>query len=93
MSGCTAEDVRAFLLAKFLSPLTDRALKPEQVPDSFDFFKEGIIDSLGLLEMISDVERRFGIELDMAQLDAEQLTILGPFCLYVSTQSRNKTPA
>jgi acyl carrier protein len=59
------------------------------IPDNFDLFKEGIIDSLGVLEMIGSVEREFGVALDMEGLDAEQLTILGPFCQYAAMNGKS----
>jgi hypothetical protein len=34
--------------------------------------------------MISPIEREFQIELDLADLDAEQITILGPLSRYVA---------
>jgi len=88
MSNYTAENVKAFLLKKYAEALTNRQLNHGQVPDTFDLLAEGIIDSLGVLNMISDVEREFKIQLDMEHLDAEQLTIIGPFCRYVAVNGK-----
>jgi acyl carrier protein len=88
MSDFTAENVRTFLLKKFSGTLATRGLSPEIVPESFDLLAEGIIDSLGVLDMIGDVEREFGVVLDMEYLDAEQLTILGPFCQYAARNGK-----
>ena len=55
-----------------------------EVPDNFDFLLSGVIDSFGILEMVSSIEDEFGIQLDMATLDAEQITILGPLSQYVA---------
>ena len=92
MKKCTEENVRAFLLIKYCGALAERGLNQERIPDDCDLFKEGIIDSLGVLEMINDVEREFGVQLDMERLDAEVLTVLGSFCRYVATNWRGASP-
>jgi hypothetical protein len=38
----------------------------------------------GILEMISTIEKEFRIQLDLADLDVEQITILGPLSRYVA---------
>ena len=57
-------------------------------PDDFDFFLRGVIDSFGIIEMVGSVEEQFGIELDLSNLDAEQMTILGPLSRYVAQNAR-----
>ena len=59
-------------------------LTPTNLPDDFDFLLNGVIDSFGVLEMMSAIEEEFQIELDLADLDAEQITILGPLSRYVA---------
>ena len=84
MSLVSTEEVRLFILdylqknsalGSTIGPLTN---------DSFDFLKAGMIDSFGLIEMISDMEDHFHITVDFDQLDPEKLTILGPFSSYVA---------
>jgi acyl carrier protein len=84
MSNVTAEDVRKFLLNKYSKELAIRGLSPEAVSESFDLVAEGIIDSFGVLEMITHVEKEFSVELSADGLDAKQLTILGLLCEYVA---------
>lgn len=47
----------------------------------------GVIDSFGILEMINAIEEEFQIQLDLAGLDAEQITILGPLSRYVAERA------
>jgi acyl carrier protein len=61
---------------------------PVEVPDSFDFLLSGVIDSFGILEMVSSIEDEFRIRLDLAALDAEQITILGPLSQYVAGSAK-----
>jgi len=62
-------------------------LIPDNLDDDFDFLLNGVIDSFGILEMISAIEKEFQIQLDLADLDAEQITILGPLSRYVAEEA------
>lgn len=68
-------------------------MDPNQVSDNFDFLLDGVIDSFGILEMVSSIEDEFRIQLDMATLDAEQITILGPLSLYVAESAKTDLSA
>ena len=62
-------------------------LNISQVPDDFDFLLSGVIDSFGILEMISAIEGEFKIQLDLGLLDAEDITKLGPLVRYVAAST------
>lgn len=83
MTFCTGEGVRQFILNRYAEALSTRNLKFETVPDNFDLLTEGVIDSLGLLELIDAVEDHFEIEVDFDRMDPEQITVIGPFCRHV----------
>ena len=87
MNDISPAKVRSFLLTKYADALSLSGLKADEVPDNFDFLLSGIIDSIGILEMVSSIEDEFHIQLDMAALDAEQITVLGPLCQYVAKNS------
>jgi acyl carrier protein len=84
MNEISPDRVREFLLTRYAQPIAQLGMDPNQVPDNFDFLLTGVIDSFGILEMVSSIEDEFGIQLDMATLDAEQITILGPLSQYVA---------
>ncbi len=84
----TPAQVRQFLLTKYSEPIRGVGLDPAEVPDSFDLLLQGVIDSFGMLEIVSSIEEEFRVELDMATLDAEQITILGPLARYVAENAR-----
>jgi acyl carrier protein len=86
MKDLTPGNVRQFLLVEYFEPIEALGLTPADLPDDFDFLLNGVIDSFGILEMISAIEEEFQIELDLAALDAEQITILGPLSRYVAEQ-------
>jgi acyl carrier protein len=81
-------NVRQFLLSRYSEAMKGMGLNPVDVPDSFDFLLSGVIDSFGILEMIGAIEDEFRIRLDLAELDAEQITILGPLSLYVAENAK-----
>lgn len=91
MTHITPETVRTFLLQKYADKIQGIGLNPATVPDTFDFLLEGAVDSLGILDMVGALEQEFAIELDMAALDAEQMTILGPLSRYVAEHAAKRS--
>lgn len=88
MNKVTAENVRDFLITKYSGAIGGIGVDPTNIPDDFDFLLSGVVDSFGILEMVSSIEQQFGIELDLASLDAEQMTILGPLSRYIAESAR-----
>ena len=71
MRDFTAASIRQFLLDKYREPIEALGLASADLPDNFDLLLSGVIDSFGILEMISAIEEEFQIELDLGALDAE----------------------
>jgi acyl carrier protein len=90
MNRITPENVRKFLLVKYSEPIKSMGFNAAELPDSFDFLLSGIIDSFGVLEMVTSIEDEFQIELDMGSIDAEQITILGPLSSYIASIARRQ---
>ena len=88
MTKITSDQVRQFLLMKYGRSIRELGLDPREIPDSFDFLLSGVIDSFGILEMVSSIEDEFRIRLDLAALDAEEITILGPLSQYVAENGK-----
>ncbi len=93
MSDISPKKVRQFLLTRYSEAIKGMGFDPVEVPDSFDFLLSGVIDSFGILEMVSSIEDEFRIRLDLAALDAEQITILGPLSQYVAKNSKADSSA
>jgi acyl carrier protein len=88
MRDVTPENVREFLLMRYSEPITAMQLNLAELPDDFDLLLSGVIDSFGILEMISAIEAEFGIKLDLALLDAEDITKIGPLARYTATSTQ-----
>lgn len=79
-----AADIRDFILARLDDPLRAKRLTPAEVPASFDLLLEGMIDSFGIVELIATLEEHFGLEFDFDELDADDMTRIGPLSSYVA---------
>ena len=90
MKEVTPGNVREFLLTRYSEPITAMRLDVAGIPDDFDFLLAGVIDSFGILEMISAIEHEFQIQLDLALLDAEDVTKIGPLTRYIAANSKGR---
>jgi acyl carrier protein len=80
----TAADVQQFILGRIDDPLQAKGLAAADVPSSFDLLLEGVIDSFGIVELISVLEERYGLEFDLDELAPDDLTRIGPLSSYVA---------
>jgi len=93
MRHVSAEQVRAFILDELGEPLHRLGFSAEQVSDDFDLHDSGVIDSFGLIELISAIEERFDLQVDFEELDPEKLTLIGPLARFIDEQSAPATAA
>jgi acyl carrier protein len=56
------------------------------MPEDCDLLLSGMIDSLGLLDLVAAIQEFAGREIDFEILDPEEMTIVGPLCRFVSEQ-------
>jgi acyl carrier protein len=87
MATVSAEYVRTLVLEKLLPSLAAKGLRMEDIPDNYDLLTEGVIDSMGILQLITEVESRLGTTVEFEDLDPENLTVIGPFCRHVAKKS------
>ena len=82
----TTHDIKTEILA-FVGRTTPAAARASQmVSDDFDLRRDGAIDSLGFLRLISEIEGRTGRTIDLADLDPENLTVLGALASHIARQ-------
>ena len=62
-SGAPVRD----LIVEIVAARVGRDALPVEVPEDFDLLTEGVIDSLGLVELIASLEERLGVEVDFAE--------------------------
>lgn len=88
MNACKAEDIRNFILRRYSERFSANGMAIDAVPEDYDLMVAGVIDSLGLLELIGAVQKEFILEIDFEGLDENEMTIIGPFCRYVEKNGK-----
>ena len=88
MTPPSAAEVREFILAHLTTQLGAMGIEQSDVSDSFDLLIEGVIDSFGIIELVMLLEERFGFEIDFSDLDADDLTRVGPLSRYVEDRGK-----
>lgn len=87
MKNITPADVQLVLREYLRGRLVTSDLDLQQdLPDDCDLLLTGLIDSLGLLELISTLTTHFGRRIAFEDLDPEQLTVVGSLCTFVAQQ-------
>ncbi len=90
MNNVTPDKVQEFLLTRYYESIIAMQLSLTEIPDGFDLLLSGVIDSFGILEMISAIEAEFQIQVDLALLDAEDLTRIGPLARYIAESANQR---
>jgi acyl carrier protein len=75
--------VAAFVVAELDAELRAAGFDPRAVTDGFDLLNSGIVDSLGMMELLMAINDHFGLDVDYEGVDPEELTVLGPLARYV----------
>ena len=53
--------------------------------------KRGIIDSLGLIQLISAIEAHFDTEVDFEDMDTEYITVIGSISKYIEEHAEKRS--
>ncbi len=78
MQTVIANDVRSFVIGNFLLG------QEGSLRDDASFLEEGIIDSTGILELVSHLEETYGIEITEEELVPENLDSISRIAAYLS---------
>jgi len=62
----TLHEIKEFIVAEFVP-----GGKPEDIPDNLDLVQTGVIDSLGVLNLIAALEDEVGIRVQPEDMNAE----------------------
>jgi acyl carrier protein len=87
MSAVSPGDVRIFLTGFIQKQLGAQGQDPlDELYDDCDLLLSGVIDSVGLLELVTAVNEHYGREVDFEDLHPEQMTMVGPLCDFVANR-------
>jgi acyl carrier protein len=85
MNTFTPEDVRLCVTEYLSREFAASGRGPcEDLPEDCDLLLSGMIDSIGLLNLISALQEFTGCDIDFELLDPEEITIVGPLCRFVA---------
>ena len=76
--------VKALIGAILRPRLVAQGIPVSALHDDVDLRDEGIIDSLGFVELISELEVRLGAPIDLSDLDSEYLTNVGALSRHIA---------
>lgn len=79
--------VRTMILAKFADSFREKGVDPSTVADDFDLLGEGLVDSMGLVELITEIEDFVDREISFDDVEAERITLIGTLCRLASQES------
>jgi acyl carrier protein len=82
------QEIRAFLASNFF--LGD---DPESLPTSASLIEAGVIDSMGVLELVAFLEETYGIRIGDDELVPENLDTIGNIVRYVGQKQAAPTAA
>ncbi len=80
------EKVRAFIISHFLLGTDSIGLK-----DDSSFIDEGIVDSTGVMELVSFVEETFGFRLEDEELIPDNLDSINNLVFFITGKQEGKT--
>lgn len=87
-----AAAVRARILEVCGPALTVCGVDLTAPPADLDLRACGAIDSLGFIELVTELEEAFDVELELEDMDPERLTMLEPLAAAVAAQASGVEP-
>ncbi len=90
MSVVTADEVRAFIVSELRASFAENNVDVGAVPDDFDLMKMGVIDSIGLINLLGSIDDRFDVEVDYEDMDTDDITVIGPLSRYIEVRARKR---
>jgi acyl carrier protein len=79
----TAGEVTAFIVAEYLPGTSS-----DELESSYDLIDTGVVDSLGLLQLIAWVEKRYAIPIDDVEISPENFRSVDAICEFVTATSK-----
>lgn len=89
MASIDVASIRTYLLNRYSAEIDAQGLAPTAIGDDFDLLQQGVIDSMGIIELLGDLEQHFGKQIDFDGMDADDLTVVGPLSTYIAEQLRS----
>ena len=79
----TSTEITRFIVDEF-APDVD----PSELDPDYDLLENGIVDSLGVLTVLAWVEDRFGVTLDVGEIDEDDFRSVRAICALAAGAAR-----
>jgi acyl carrier protein len=76
--------VKALIAAVLAPKLVATRMPLSELPDDLDLRVAGLVDSLGFVRLLTELETRLGRQIDLADLAPDQLTKVGPLVRHIA---------
>ena len=74
----TADSIKKYILAEYLS-----GTPIEELDSSYDLLDNGVVDSLGLLQLIAWVEQRYQIPINEVEISPDNFRSVDAICHFM----------
>lgn len=81
------ETIRQFILTNFMV-----APGARRFADDESFLKKGIIDSMGVMELLAFIQKRFGLKVESREVTPENFDSLDNLEKYIHSKTDGKSP-
>lgn len=88
-SGVDINDIKEWLY-DFISKRDSRTDIKDKLKDSTDIFESGIMDSLGIVELLTGIESRFNIELISDSLEIDRFNSIQGIAEIIFEELKNR---
>lgn len=76
--------VREAIIGHVTGALEGHGFDPQEIEDDFNLLESGVVDSFGVLELITAMEEQFGLTLDLEEVEPVNLTTVGPLARLIA---------
>ena len=77
------EEIRQYILAEFLP-----GEKPANLRDDTPLWTSGVVDSVGILRLVSFVEEHFGIEVEAHEAGVENFDTIASIASFIESKKK-----
>lgn len=69
-------EIRQFLVLRLREIAAEKGFGDVDVVDGFHFFESGLLDSFGFINLLTEAEEEFAVEVDFTELEPEEFSTL-----------------
>ena len=71
-------EVREYIMDRLKEKLKLFDISKEELKDSFDLVKSGLLDSMAFVDLVAELEKKYGVEIDFEEASgSDNFTSLG----------------